>query len=96
MGNKINLVNGNFITMANICPNAETISISNGKISGINTIDNNCKCINLKGAIVIPGFVDSHFHLVNFGKQTDTLNLKDYRSSKAIADKVLKKSKKII
>ena len=43
MGNKINLINGNFITLDNSCSNAETISIQNGKISGINALDYNYK-----------------------------------------------------
>ena len=55
MSNKINLVNGNFITLDDKCPNAETISIDNGKIAGINARDYNCKSIELNGATVIPG-----------------------------------------
>ena len=63
MSKKINLINGNFITLDKACPYAESISIENGKICGINSIDHNCKNINLKGATIIPGFVDAHFHL---------------------------------
>ena len=92
MSNKINLVNGNFITLDDKCPIAEMISVDNGKIAGINAVDHNYENINLGGATVIPGFVDAHFHLVNLGKQTDTLRLKDYTSAQAIADKVLQKS----
>ena len=61
MSGKINLINGNFITLDDHCPVAEIISIENGKISGINSQDHRCKNINLKGATVIPGFVDAHF-----------------------------------
>ncbi|SVE48007.1 uncharacterized protein METZ01_LOCUS500861, partial [marine metagenome] len=95
MSRKINLVNGNIITLEESCPIAETISINNGKIAGINAIDANFKSIDLQGATVIPGFVDAHFHLVNLGKQTDSLNLKNCKSSHEIADKVLQKSKKL-
>ena len=77
MSRKINLVNGNIITLEESCPIAETISINNGKIAAINAIDYNYKNIDLQGATVIPGFVDAHFHLVNLGKQTDLLNLKN-------------------
>ena len=41
MRNKINLVNGNFITLENTCPNAEMISIDSGKIAGINAVNHN-------------------------------------------------------
>ena len=95
MSRKINLVNGNIITLEESCPIAETISINNGKIAAINAIDYNYKNIDLQGATVIPGFVDAHFHLLNLGKQTDLLNLKNCKSSHEIADKVLQKSKKL-
>ena len=92
MSNKINLVNGNIITMENACPNAKMLSIDGGKIAGINAHDHNCENIDLRGATVIPGFIDAHFHLVNLGKQTDTLQLRDCRSSKDVSDKILQKS----
>jgi len=92
MGRKVNLINGNFITLEEKCPKAEMISIENGKIAGINASDHQCENIDLNGATVIPGFVDSHFHLVNLGKQTDTLQLRDCRSAQAVSDKILQKS----
>ena len=72
------LINGNFITLDDHCPSAETISIINGKINGVNALDHNSKSIDLNGATVIPGFTDSHFHLTNLGKQLDTLQLKGW------------------
>ena len=92
MSKKINLVNGNFITLDDHCPVAEMISIENGKIAGINAQDHNCENINLNGATVIPGFVDAHFHLVNLGKQLDSLQLKGCTSPSEIAHLVLDKS----
>ena len=93
MSEKINLINGNFITLDDQCPSAEMISIKNGKISGINACDHNCKNIDLRGAVVIPGFVDAHFHLLNLGKQLDSLQLQNCISPSEIADKVLIKSR---
>ena len=95
MGCKINLVNGNIITLDESCPSADTISLENGKIAGINAKDHNHKSIDLQGATVIPGFTDSHFHLTNLGKQLDTLQLKDCKSPHEVAEKVLKKSAKM-
>ena len=91
MNNKINLVNGNIITLDDSCPIADTISLENGKIAGINAIDHNHKSINLQGATVIPGFTDSHFHLTNLGKQLDTIQLKNCKSANEVAETVLKK-----
>ena len=95
MSEKMNLINGNFITLDDHCDAAEMISIKNGKIAGINALDNHCENIDLKGATVIPGFVDAHFHLVNLGKQLDTLQLKSCTSPAEIAGLVLNKSKGI-
>ena len=95
MSGKINLINGNFITLDDKCQEAEMISIENGKISGINASDHTCENIDLKGATVIPGFVDAHFHLVNLGKQLDTLQLKGYTSPYEIAQLVLNKSQNL-
>ena len=92
MRKKINLINGNFITLDDQCPSAEIVSIENGKISGINASDHHCENIDLKGATVIPGFVDAHFHLVNLGKQLDTLQLKNCISSTEVANLVLDRS----
>ena len=92
MSKKMNLVNGNFITLDDHCPAAEMISIENGKIAGINAPDHNCENIDLNGATVIPGFVDAHFHLVNLGKQLDSLQLKCCTSPSEIAHLVLDKS----
>ena len=95
MSRKINLINGNFITLDYHCPFAEMISIKNGKITGINAPDYHCETIDLNGATVIPGFVDAHFHLVNLGKQLDTLQLKGCTSSTEIANLVQDKSRKL-
>ncbi len=96
MGKKLNLINGTFITMDDHCSEVHSVTITNGKIIGLNTIESTWKTINLNGAIVIPGFVDAHFHLVNLGKQLDTLQLKECNSPKLIADMVYSKSKEIL
>ncbi len=93
MSRKINLINGNFITLDDHCPTAEMISIENDKIAGINASDHHCENIDLNGATVIPGFVDAHFHLVNLGKQQDALQLKGCTSASEIADLVHDKSR---
>ena len=95
MSRKVNLIHCNFITLDDSCPFADTIWGEKGRIAGINATDHNCENIDLAGATVIPGFVDAHFHLLNLGKQIDTLQLRDCLSPIDIAEKVQMKSRDI-
>ena len=71
-----NLINGNIITQSSVNSDISSISIDNGKIYGINKLIKKARTIDLKGATVIPGFIDAHFHLKNYGKRLEQLNLK--------------------
>ena len=95
MSRKVNLINGNFITLDDSCPIADTISVEKGRIAGINATDHNCENIDLQGAAVIPGFTDSHFHLSNLGKQLHSLNLRNCQSSKDVAERVVTRSREL-
>ena len=57
-----------------------SVYIENGMIKTLNIKHNNVKTINLHGATVIPGFIDAHFHLKNFGKRIEILDLKNIHS----------------
>jgi len=87
----INLVNGNIITLDKQIPIASSIYIVNGKIASLNKNIKSDKKIDLHGATVIPGFIDAHFHLKNYGKRLDQLNLKGIQSLEEIEKIVLKK-----
>ena len=90
-----NLINGNIITLNHHYPIVESITISNGKIEGINSPNAKYESKDLLGATVIPGFIDAHFHLKNFGKRLNMLNLKGLNSIVLIRDKIKKKLKKL-
>ena len=72
----MNIINGHFITLENNSDGITSITIENGKIKSFNSPNPNFKTIDIKNNIVIPGFIDSHFHLKNYGKRQDMINLK--------------------
>ena len=75
-----NLINGKFINLEKDFTNVKSISISNGKIVEINNPIKHANNIDLNGGYVIPGFIDAHFHIKNYGKRLQQLNLKGITS----------------
>jgi predicted amidohydrolase YtcJ len=66
----VNLVNGHFLTMDARNSVARAIAIRNGRIARVGHPDELGPCgrtINLKGATVIPGLIDSHVHYIRCG-----------------------------
>jgi len=86
--NNYNIINGNIITLNNIVPIANSITVSNGCIESINSPNNKYKSIDLEGLTILPGLVDSHFHLSNFGKRLEMINLKKLKSVSEIVERV--------
>ena len=89
--NNYNLINGNIITLNNIVPAANSITVCDGQIESINSPNNQYSSVDLKGATVLPGLVDSHFHLSNFGKRLEMINLKGITSVDQVFEEVKKK-----
>jgi len=86
-----NLINANIITLYDKCQSASSLIISNGKILSINQVNNKYPTIDLKGATVIPGFIDAHYHLKNYGKRLSQVNLKNTNSKQAIIVRIKEK-----
>ena len=86
-----NLINANIITMFDKFPSASSLIISNGKILSINEVNNKYPAIDLKGATVIPGFIDAHYHLKNYGKRLSQVNLKNANSKQEIIVRIKEK-----
>lgn len=68
------LINGKIVTMDNKNKKVEAVAVNNGKIVKIGNNaevlelkDHNTKVIDLDGRTVLPGFNDSHVHLLNYG-----------------------------
>ena len=76
MQSNLNLINARFITLDGNDSHIESITVENGKIKEFNNPNLNFQTINLDNNVLIPGFIDSHFHLKNYGKRQDMINLK--------------------
>ena len=86
MQSNMNLINGHFITLAHRIGDINSITIEKGKVTSFNSPNPNFKTIDIKNNIVIPGFIDSHFHLKNYGKRQDMINLKKIDSIDKIVE----------
>ena len=87
--NFFNLINANIITLNGKIPLGTSLTIKNGLIYSINNPSNTAESINVHGATIIPGFIDSHFHLRNLGKRLDMLQLKGIDSLHKIQELIL-------
>ena len=93
--NTYNLINANIITLNKKIPSASSLIINNGKIASIDRVNNKYPTIDLGGATIIPGFIDAHYHLKNYGKRLSQINLKNVTSKKIIVNKIQDKIKKV-
>ncbi len=93
------LVNANVLTMNPANPHAEAIAIKNDRIVkvGKNTeinplIGENTNALDLQGKTVLPGFIDTHIHIADFGRTLTWLDLKNADSIKTIQQKIKQKA----
>ncbi|MBD3254304.1 MAG: amidohydrolase family protein [Candidatus Lokiarchaeota archaeon] len=88
---------GTILTMAENFPNVEAVGIKGDKITSVGTLedvmrmmDSNVKKINLKGKALLPGFIDSHFHIVAILFYYINLDLSNVKSVKELQDLIKK------
>jgi predicted amidohydrolase YtcJ len=96
------LIDGNVLTMNSSQPSAEAIAIKKDRIFKVGTneeispwIGKTTKIINLQGRTVVPGLIDSHIHVADFGKFLMWIDLKDVNSIKEMQRKIRKRTQKI-
>lgn len=77
-------VNGNIWTGDAKQPKAEAIAVTGGSIVAVGSSDEirklatkSTRVVNLRGAPVVPGFIDNHVHLVSGGLALDQVDLRD-------------------
>jgi len=94
--------NGNIITLNPSKPRAEAIAIRDNKIIGVGTDEEmfsvagkNAKVIDLKGRTLLPGFADSHIHLIHYGLMLSStiLDVREAQSIEAIKEIVRRRTR---
>jgi len=86
------LSNANVLTLASRQPKAQAISIKDGKIIGVGAnkevstyVGKETKIIDCRGKTIVPGLVDCHVHMKDFGlflRQVDLRNAKSIEEMK--------------
>ena len=73
---------GAILTMNDAQPTAEAVAVSEGRIVAVGSLealspyrDKNTRAVDLEGRALLPGFVDSHGHVVMGGLQALSANL---------------------
>ncbi len=96
------LFNGKVITLNSNMDEAEAIAISADTIFFVGStadvqeyISNTTRVIDLKGQTVIPGFIESHAHLVGLGKSIVNLNLSRAKNWNEVIAEVVAESEQM-
>jgi len=96
------LTDGNVLTMDSSQPSAEAVAIKKDRIVKVGTnkeisrwIGKNTKTVNLQGRTVVPGLIDSHIHVGDFGKFLMWIDLKDVDSIEEMQRRIRERAQKI-
>ena len=94
------LYNGNIITLNENETIASALAVNNDKISKIgdyeeirNLLGKNTKKVDLENKTVIPGFIDSHIHLISLGLAMQVIDLREINSKTTLLFKIKEKVK---
>jgi len=96
------LVDADVLTMNPYQPTAKAIAIKENRIIRVGTkeemddcIGKDTKIISLKGKTVVPGFIDTHIHVADFGILLTWINLNEAYSIKEMQEILSKRAQKI-
>jgi predicted amidohydrolase YtcJ len=95
------LTGGKVLTMNQSQPHAEAIAIKADRIVQVGTneeiapwIGKNTKVVSLKGKTVVPGFIDTHVHVADFGRLLRWIDLSEACSIKEMRESLSRHVKK--
>jgi hypothetical protein len=101
MSAELALTSGKVLTMNQSQPYAEAIAIKDDRIVQVGTneeidprIGKNTKVISLKGKTVVPGFIDTHIHVVDFGRFLTWIDLRNVKSIEEMQSSLRKRAQK--
>lgn len=96
------LLNARIITMNPRQPSAEAVAIKDGRIGWVGSTDEAKKLFpdapettDLDGAIVLPGIIDAHAHLMNLGESFLKLDLRNAAGPEEVARLVKQKAETV-
>lgn len=91
--------NGNIRTLDRSAPVCQAVAVKNGIILRLGTDDEvlayatkETRCIDLQGKTVLPGFADTHMHLVDYYRTTQRVDLSQARSFEEVAQALRKRA----
>ncbi len=89
------LFNGKIETMDSLNPRVEAVAVKNGNFIKVGSNDevislkaSHTKVIDLKGSMVVPGFIDGHMHLSMFGANQLECNLVGTKSIEELIERM--------
>lgn len=89
------LINGKIYTVDEEQPIVQAIYIKKGKITAVGSTERvlrkatpGTQVVELQGRTVIPGFIDSHGHMLNLGLSLERLDLTDTTSYQEVVNRV--------
>ena len=87
--------NGEFITLNEEQPFASSLAVKERKIFKVGPFDEikphigkNTEIIDLKGKTVIPGFIDTHIHLISLGLDMQIIDLREITSKSILLSRI--------
>lgn len=92
------LIGGNVLTMNPSQPCAEAVAISKDRIVKVGAdeeitrlIGNGTNVIRLNGKTVVPGFIDTHIHVADFGRFLAWVDLCEVKSINELQNSIKKR-----
>jgi predicted amidohydrolase YtcJ len=87
--------NGNIITLDEEQPSASAIAVKDGRILKVGHYENvkplmeeQTRVIDLAGKTVVPGFIDSHIHLISLGLDMQVIDLSGVKTKSEVLAKL--------
>ena len=95
------LINGNVWTVDDAKPTAQAVAVRFDRITAVGTNDEirkligtGTKVIDLKGRLLLPGFIDDHTHFMSGGFQLQNVDLRDAKSQEEFARRIGERARK--